>query len=512
MSILQEASVLFKPSFISDWYSATALNVNLSLLIIDHNLGEYPVKVDVQVKINEGGKDYIFSGLGSSQRDDDFPDRFGGVIYKYNDQHTQLSFPYDRNHFYGSSGLAFTGSDGLYHGSTYLLGPYVNGYVRTRVWLASDMPNIVVNTSLYMDNIKNYQEISHGLGYYPDLLHVQTLLSNGYMSDGIGVVFISETDYGYNTLTGVLFGYDDTKVRLWVPSNFSIYYKAGGVFAAKDGYKLGYYLEGVVNILAWNIECSQQVFHKTITVGDSLIHDDVIQFPCPYDLSNYLISVQFKTPEIDIPNGGMLFNAAGTTQANNGSKYGGIIYAYNENEVMIWRPAYGPVVYIGDRWGSGGSNQTSYTADVIFRVYHLPVAECSYPETVGNATFHVTGVIYGDNITYTCNSGYTHGGGDLFRTCGRSRQWSGIIPSCIYYPVYKNGNSTYLDIEQMRINKKETSSYMRSLYSAKDNRYSSFVIGLSGVSILVAVLCLLILPDLITVFKHMCYFETIDQS
>lgn len=101
--------MLFKPSFISDWYPATALNESLSLLIIDHNLREYPVKVDVQVKINEGGKDYIFSGLGSSQRDDDFPDRFGGVIYKYNDQHTQLSFPYERNHFYGSSGLAYTG-------------------------------------------------------------------------------------------------------------------------------------------------------------------------------------------------------------------------------------------------------------------------------------------------------------------------------------------------------------------------------------------------------------------
>lgn len=71
-------------------------------------------------------------------------------------------------------------------------------------------------------------------------------------------------------------------------------FTAGGVFAAKDGYKLGYYMEGVVNILAWNIECSQQVFHKTITVGDNIIHDDVIQFPCPYDLSNYLISIQVQ--------------------------------------------------------------------------------------------------------------------------------------------------------------------------------------------------------------------------
>lgn len=70
----------------------------------------------------------------------------------------------------------------------------------------------------------------------------------------------------------------------------------------------------------------------------------------------------------------MLFNAAGTTQAKNGSMYGGIVYAYSENEVMIWRPVNGPVIYIGDRWGNGESKQTSYTADVIIRVYHLPLA------------------------------------------------------------------------------------------------------------------------------------------
>lgn len=70
---------------------------------------------------------------------------------------------------------------------------------------------------------------------------------------------------------------------------------------------------------------------------------------------------------------------------------------------------------------------------------HVKFLECSYPETVGNGTLNVTGVIYGDNITYTCNLGYHHGGGDLFRTCGRDRQWSGIIPACIcMYNSYVN--------------------------------------------------------------------------
>ena len=43
---------------------------------------------------------------------------------------------------------------------------------------------------LYIYNIldvNNYKEIQHNLGYYPDMVTVQTLHDNsGFMSDGIG--------------------------------------------------------------------------------------------------------------------------------------------------------------------------------------------------------------------------------------------------------------------------------------------------------------------------------------
>ena len=65
-----------------------------------------------------------------------------------------------------------------------------------------------------------------------------------------------------------------------------------GVFFANDGYSLGKQVSGNVHILAWAIDCSQQVFKRTFTVGDGLAHDNNIPFPCPYDLTGYLISVQ----------------------------------------------------------------------------------------------------------------------------------------------------------------------------------------------------------------------------
>ncbi|VDI65593.1 Hypothetical predicted protein [Mytilus galloprovincialis] len=253
------------------------------------------------------------------------------------------------------------------------------------------------------------------------------------------------------------------------------------------------------------------------------------------------------------------------------SMYGGVIYAYTEKEVLLWRPTNGPVVYIGDRWGNGNSNQIANTAHVIIRVYHLREAECPYPETIGNATFNVTGVMngdqtvylcisgysnvggdltricesnrqwsgsvpacidvsecpypetvgnstfkvtglrYGDSIVYTCNSGYSHGGGNLTRVCSQKSQWSGIVPACIESKQQTKGS--YEDIEEVlnniRVQRKDTSAYRRSLISVKDERLSSKVIGITGVTFFTVFIGIIILPDLMTLFKHLCCSRSI---
>ena len=98
---------MYEPRFVSDWYEAAA--GTKQTLTIYHNLGEYPVKVDIQIKINENGSEYIFSGIGSSQKDDDMLGSYGGVVYKYNKHIVILSFPYRENGPNVSRGLAYTG-------------------------------------------------------------------------------------------------------------------------------------------------------------------------------------------------------------------------------------------------------------------------------------------------------------------------------------------------------------------------------------------------------------------
>ncbi|OPL33247.1 protein ver-3, partial [Mytilus galloprovincialis] len=90
----------------SEWYSIQAQNYSYRFLKIQHDLGEYPVKVDVQIKILENGTNFIFTGIGSAHRDDDWNRPYGGVVYIYNTKEVILTFPIKDNDF-ATGGVAF---------------------------------------------------------------------------------------------------------------------------------------------------------------------------------------------------------------------------------------------------------------------------------------------------------------------------------------------------------------------------------------------------------------------
>ncbi|XP_033755697.1 uncharacterized protein LOC117338453 [Pecten maximus] len=103
------------PAFISNFTSMRAQSATESTLTIAHGLGEVPIKVEVQVRPSPGrpNTEYVFPGLGSAQSDDDLPQTYGGVVYKYNDQYVMLAVPAKNNHsptgvtIYTVSGLSF---------------------------------------------------------------------------------------------------------------------------------------------------------------------------------------------------------------------------------------------------------------------------------------------------------------------------------------------------------------------------------------------------------------------
>ncbi|CAG2216560.1 unnamed protein product [Mytilus edulis] len=474
---------MYTPSFISTWYEIMAQNRSQSITTIDHGLGQYPVKVDVQVKVHVDGEDNIFSGIGSAHRDDDYPYPYGGVVYKYNDVHIKLATPYDtKTHIhYDSGGIAYTGGiSNLYHGPNHLSGPYVRGFARVRAWKEADMP---------------------------DVLFSQTINMSG------GVSFLNNSYSHIDSLGGVVYAFDDEMVRLWVPTLEGLKTN-GGVFSATDGWSLGgKRYSGIVDIKAWNFGCQQEVFHHEIVLGKNIDHNGTFQFPCFYDITNHLITVQIKALQNSGANSGMLFYGTGTTMASTQFGFGGVVYVYTEDKVMVWRPSdtasKGNIINIGERWGNGIAHQSSETAVVIIRVIRLKPREvCPVPPQGQHASFNEYDNNPGGVVTYQCLHGYVQVGGDVNRFCLKNLTWHGTSLVC------KEIQTIQMDdiLNAIRINSKTTSNARRSKISILDDRRSVWCIGYSGIAILVVIMCSVVVPDCIRISKHLCDYYSLYRK
>lgn len=69
-----------------------------------------PIKVDVQIKIVKNNEDYVFTGTGTAQRDNDDSPDYGGIVYVYNEVHVILYTPYVGMHGGTSGSIAYTGT------------------------------------------------------------------------------------------------------------------------------------------------------------------------------------------------------------------------------------------------------------------------------------------------------------------------------------------------------------------------------------------------------------------
>lgn len=98
------------PTFISSWTKIVAQDSSQSEIVINHNLNEIPIKVDVQVKqVTGNDTDFIFTGIGSAQRDDDYDSIYGGIVYMYDNNSVILIAP-NRNDGSNKGVSIFTGT------------------------------------------------------------------------------------------------------------------------------------------------------------------------------------------------------------------------------------------------------------------------------------------------------------------------------------------------------------------------------------------------------------------
>ncbi|XP_033741786.1 uncharacterized protein LOC117328368 [Pecten maximus] len=339
-----------------------------SQLIIPHDLGEYPVKVDVQIRVIDNGDYYIFTGSGSAHRDDDSATDYGGVVYIYNTADIRVYAPDGEGSIYAATtGLvAFTGGTGR-TGSTLIGGSYTSGEVKVRAWKLCDIgPPTFYHQWTAISSSSAYHEIPHNLGVYPDLVTVQIALdSTDYWSDAQGSAGISDPVSILNS-GGVLFGYDTTRIRLWASSD-------GFVFSAYDGWGENddwRYSSGQIRIICWTFSPSEILFEHTLTMGIALTSSYEIPFSANFETDDILVSTEITVSDGNNP--GFRFYGTGNSLTDGSFiPFGGVVYVYTETQILLWRPSDssgGKMVYHNSIWANGYMNQMSDTAQVTIRI------------------------------------------------------------------------------------------------------------------------------------------------
>ncbi|XP_062616084.1 uncharacterized protein LOC134277792 [Saccostrea cucullata] len=408
-----------------------------SPITVSHPFNEIPAKVDVQVKVTENGKEYIFPGLGSIQRDNDINTPYGGVAYTYNETSVLLIVPKGKNigRVIYTGGLSY---NGVFDGS------FISAKVRVRVWRLFDWPkpDFVHNCNLSISTAEPYKLVTHSLRRQPDFVTVQVMLNDGFVSEGQGVTTVTEDDSGTNHVCGVLFGISTTSITLWVPSKNRDY-----VICYNDGWGdiARMYDSALVVIRAWVLSSADVVQRETFPYSRGDVFKGTIPLMCNLDPDSHMVIVEIKDATIS---DGKVFYAAGTASLGNiNDPFGGVVFGYNQTDVLLWTPSVtnGHLIYVDGIWGDG-------TETMEINTVQISVTIVSTSNSVNNFT-----AINIDDL-----------------------------------------------VQDLTVSKKTTSTHVRSLTSAYDPRPSAKAMGAVGITVLCLVLGLIILADCDLLVRKFC--------
>ncbi|XP_061195155.1 uncharacterized protein LOC133203379 [Saccostrea echinata] len=282
--------------FISDWYTLTVNGT--SPLCITHSLNEIPAKVDVQVKILQSGKEYIFPGLGSTPKDDDIPNEYGGVAYGYNYSHVLLFVPVIKPSYGGGIGRVLTTGGSSYTGP--FIGSFETCKVRIRAWKLSDWPkpDFSLTSGLTISTANPYQKVYHCLGAYPDFVTVQIMHPAGLVSEGLDDYVTCYRD-GWGNGININAVSADVIIRAWILSSSDL----------SNTNNFGY------------------------VKGDVLSGAGVIPMLNSIDLDFHLVNVEVR--DTSVSKGKVFYGAGSANLGYLGESYGGVLFGYTRTDILL---------------------------------------------------------------------------------------------------------------------------------------------------------------------------------
>ncbi|XP_061195159.1 uncharacterized protein LOC133203384 [Saccostrea echinata] len=375
--------------------------------------------------------------MGSIQRDNDIWTEYGGVAYTYNETSVILIVPAGKSigRIIYTGGLSF---NGVFDGS------FTSGKVRIRVWRLFDWPkpDFVHNCNLIISTAEPYKLVTHSLRRLPDFVTVQLILDDGFVADGQGVTTVTEDDTFTNHVCGVLFGISTTSITLWVPNKNEDY-----VICYNDGWGniSRVYDSARVVIRAWILSNADIVQRESFPYSHGDLITGTVPTMCYLDPDNYIVIVEVKDASIS---DGKVFYAAGTASLGKiNDPFGGVVYGYNETDVLLWTPSVtnGYLIYVDGIWGDGTET---------LRIYNVQISVTII--STNNSVHNVTAINIDDVV------------------------------------------------QDLTVSKKTTSTYIRSLVSVYDPRPSAKAMGAVGVTVLCLVLGLIVLADCDLLIRKLC--------
>ncbi|XP_065935020.1 sushi, von Willebrand factor type A, EGF and pentraxin domain-containing protein 1 isoform X1 [Magallana gigas] len=474
-------TTVYEPSFLSTWITAKAQD--------DHKVEFYvpftdvenatethlPVKVIVEVKVEDGDDYYIFNAFGSSPRDDDATEKYGGVIYFYNASGVLIFLPEK----FENDPLDIKKDDGktVYLGTVdrwyhplsnreqSIKREYTDAFVRVKMWRRNDMPpdfdsgfQYNLNTLTTMSTATTdqpmetitYLEIPFtNMTSAPDMVVVQAKPPGrfdelrGLVSEGNGMPACLRcgSDAG-----GLAFAYNTTHVRVWVKLNHPI-------TSAADGWGDRHYQdkqrlvshEAAVRVLAWTFDNAPNrcrwTWNERTTINDASQDTPRMIFPGTKNPTEFLVLVTISP--LNGPNHGFQFYGAGSVVTSGDynpdkpSRYSGLIFGYNQYGVFVWRVRPTTTSYtfdIDEPWGGGKEQHQTNDVEIGIYVFGLMSRNsCNTTDlAVMNGYLNPSLLQPCENEAVVCNFGYhieneTH----TVARCNLLALWNSNVPQCI---------------------------------------------------------------------------------
>ena len=180
----------------------------------------------------------------------------------------------------------------------------------------------------------------------------------GFCFEGVGSAQVSARKTSYPS-GGFVFAYDKSRVRIWAPSQFKGKGTNGSIVSVSQGWGNKRYSqtcdEALVVVEVWYIGPSP-TFQTSVPVDTRnysrvfvQVDHQLAQIP-----ERILVRVT-PDPEAHSPNEGFWFNAITASQNVEKKGYGGVIFAYDEQKILLWVPSSNTkktgCVFVQNGWG-----------------------------------------------------------------------------------------------------------------------------------------------------------------